>query len=112
MLEAEMHLTREAGRFHYGWFCNLAVDFNKSKESVAKKAFFVPEFSNSVISANEINEIRNNINYMLEAEDDADEEFFNDFTDPFQVEYGDPFKVEDDDPFKIEDGDPPAAGGD
>ena len=112
MLEAEMHLTREAGRFHYGWFCNLAVDFNKSEESVAKKAFFIPEFSSAVISSNEINEIRNNINYMLEAEDDADEEFFNDFTDPFQVEYGDPFKVEEDDPFKIEDGDPPAAGGD
>ena len=111
VLEAEMRVTREADRFHYGWFCNLAVDFNKSKESSAPKSFFAPEFTNSVLSFNEINEIRNNINYMLEAEDDADEEFFNDFTDPFQVEYGDPFEVGEDDPFEIEDGDPFATGG-
>ena len=105
MLEAEMHITHEADTFHYGWFCNLAVDFNKSKESVAKNAFFIPEFSNAVISANEINEIRNQINYMLEAEDDADEEFFSDFTDPFVIERGDPFVIEDD-PFEIDYSDP------
>ena len=110
VLEAEMHVTREAGRFHYGWFCNLAVDFNKSEESAAKKAFFIPNFSNSVISANEINEIRNQINYMLEAEDDADEEFFGDFTDPFQVDYGDPFEVDYGDPFEIEYDDPFVVG--
>lgn len=105
-LEAEMHVTREFGTFHYGWFLNLAVDFNKSKESVAKSPFFIPEFSSSVLSANEIGEIRNQINYMLEAEDDADEEFFNDFTDPFVTDSGDPFVVDGDDPFKIDYGDP------
>lgn len=112
VLEAEMHITREADRFHYGWFCNLAVDFNNSKESAVQKSFFVQEFSNSVISANEINEIRNNINYMLEAEDDADEEFFSDFTDPFQVEYGDPFEVDYGDPFKVDYEDPFVTGDD
>ena len=106
MLEAEMHITREAGTFHYGWFCNLAVDFNKSKESVQKSDFFIPEFSNAVLSATEIGEIRNQINYMLEAEDDADDEFFNDFTDPFVVETDDPFIVDNSDPFKIDDDDP------
>lgn len=105
MLEAEMHITRELGTFHYGWFCNLAVDFNKSKESVKKSSFFIPEFSNAVLSAAEIGEIRNQINYMLEAEDDADEEFFNDFSDPFVVETGDPFVVGAD-PFEIDYGDP------
>ena len=107
-----MHITREADTFHYGWFCNLAVDFNKSKESAAKNAFFVPKFSSSVISSNEINEIRNQINYMLEAEDDADEEFFNDFTDPFVVETGDPFEVDYGDPFEIDYSDPFVVGGD
>ena len=106
MLEAEMHITREAGTFHYGWFCNLAVDFNKSKDEVRKSAFFIPDFSNAVLSASEIGEIRNQINYMLEAEDDADEEFFSDFTDPFVVETGDPFVVDDDDPFKTDYSDP------
>ena len=106
VLEAEMHITREAGNFHYGWFCNLAVDFNKSKENVNRNAFFVPEFSNAVLSASEIGEIRNQINYMLEAEDDADEEFFSDFTDPFVVETGDPFEVGAEDPFEIDLGDP------
>lgn len=106
MLEAEMHVTREAGTFHYGWFCNLAVDFNKSKESVKNSALFLPEFSSSVLSASEIGEIRNQINYMLEAEDDADEEFFYDFTDPFVVETGDPFVIENADPFKVDYGDP------
>ena len=106
MLETEMHVTREFGRFHYGWFCNLAVDFNKSKESVKNNAFFVPDFSSAVLSASEIGEIRNQINYMLEAEDDADEEFFNDFTDPFVVETGDPFVVDSEDPFNIDYGDP------
>lgn len=105
-LEAEMHITREAGTFHYGWFCNLAVDFNKSKDEVRKSAFFIPDFSNAVLSASEIGEIRNQINYMLEAEDDADEEFFSDFTDPFVVETGDPFVVDDDDPFKTDYSDP------
>ena len=105
MLEAEMHITREMGTFHYGWFCNLAVDFNKSKENVKNNAFFVPEFSDAVLSASEIGEIRNQINYMLEAEDDADEEFFNDFTDPFVVESGDPFVIGED-PFEIDDSDP------
>ena len=100
MLEAEIHITRELGTFHYGWFCNLAVDFNKSKESVKKSSFFIPEFSNAVLSANEIDEIRNQINYMLEAEDDADEEFFNDFTDPFAVETEDPFVVDNEDQLK------------
>ena len=106
MLEAEMHLTREFGTFHYGWFCNLAVDFNKSGNSFGKNSSFIPEFSNAVISANEIGEIRNQINYMLDAEDDADEEFFNDFTDSFVVETGDPFVVDSEDPFKIDYGDP------
>ncbi len=105
-LEAEMHITREAGTFHYGWFCNLAVDFNKSKDEVRKSAFFIPDFSNAMLSASEIGEIRNQINYMLEAEDDADEEFFSDFTDPFVVETGDPFVVDDDDPFKTDYSDP------
>ena len=105
-LEAEMHITREAGTFHYGWFCNLAVDFNKSKDEVRKSAFFIPDFSNAVLSASEIGEIRNQINYMLEAEDDADEEFFSDFTNPFVVETGDPFVVDDDDPFKTDYSDP------
>ena len=105
MLEAEMHITRELGTFHYGWFCNLAVDFNKSKEGVKKSSFFIPEFSNAVLSAAEIGEIRNQINYMLAAEDDADEEFFNDFSDPFVVETGDPFVVGAD-PFEIDYGDP------
>ena len=105
MLEAEMHITRELGTFHYGWFCNLAVDFNKSKESVKKSPFFIPDFSNAVLSATEIGEIRNQINYMLEAEDDADEEFFNDFTDPFVVESGDPFVIDTEDPFEIDDSD-------
>ena len=105
MLEGEMHITREAGTFHYGWFCNLAIDFNKSKESVKKSALFIPEFSSAVLSASEIGEIRNQINYMLEAEDDADEEFFNDFTDPFVVETGDPFVVGAD-PFEVDYGDP------
>ena len=104
-LETEMHLTREFGNFHYGWFCNLAVDFNKSKENPKNNVFF-REFSNAVLSASEIGEIRNQINYMLEAEDDADEEFFNDFSDPFVVETDDPFVVETEDPFKIEDSDP------
>ena len=106
MLEAEMHITREFGTFHYGWFCNLAVDFNKSKETVKKDSLFVPDFSSAVLSASEIGEIRNQINYMLEAEDDADEEFFNDFTDPFVVETGDPFAIDSEDPFKIDYGDP------
>lgn len=105
MLEGEMRITREAGTFHYGWFCNLAIDFNKSKESPKKTAFFIPEFSSAVLSASEIGEIRNQINYMLEAEDDADEEFFNDFTDPFAVETGDPFVVGAD-PFEVDYGDP------
>ena len=106
MLEAEMHITREAGTFHYGWFCNLAVDFNKSKESAKKSPFFIPESGSAVLSASEISEIRNQINYMLEAEDDADEEFFNDFSDPFVVETGDPFVVEGADPFKVDYSDP------
>ena len=110
MLETEMHIMREFGTLHYGWFCNLAVDFNRSKESVSKNAFFVPEFSSAVLSAAEIGEIRNQINYMLDAEDDADEEFFNDFTDPFVVESGDPFVVDTEDPFKIDDGDTSAVG--
>ena len=105
VLEAEMHVTRELGTFHYGWFCNLAVDFNKSKDDVRKTAFFIPDFSNAVLSANEIGEIRNQINYMLEAEDDADEEFFSDFSDPFVVETGDPFVVGSD-PFEVDYGDP------
>ena len=49
--------------------------------------------------------VRFQINYMLEAEDDADEEFFNDFSDPFVVETGDPFVVGAD-PFEIDYGDP------
>ena len=101
-----MHITREAGTFHYGWFCNLVVDFNKSKESEKKSPFSIPDFSNAVLSAAEIGEIRNQINYMLEAEDDADDEFFNDFTDPFAVETEDPFVVNTEDPFKVDDDDP------
>ena len=112
VLEAEMRVTKEADRFHYGWFCNLAVDFNKSKENPAPKSFFASEFGSSVLSSNEINEIRNNINYMLEAEDDADEEFFSDFTDPFQVDYGDPFEVDYGDPFEIDYEDPFVTGDD
>ena len=106
MLEAEMHITREFGTFHYGWFCNIAVDFNKSKENAKKSAFFMPAFTNAVLSASEIGEIRNQINYMLEAEDDADEEFFNDFTDPFVVETDDPFVIDNSDPFEVDYGDP------
>ena len=106
MLEAEMHITRESGTFHYGWFCNLAIDFNKSKESVKKNPFFISDFTNAVISATEMSEIRNQINYMLEAEDDADEEFFNDFSDPFAVETDDPSAVDTDDPFKTDYDDP------
>ena len=94
MLEVEMHITREAGTFHYGWLCNLSVDLNKSEESVKKSSFFIPEFSNAVLSANEIDEIRNQINYMLEAEDDADEEFSSEFSDPFEVETGEVFEVD------------------
>jgi len=105
VLEAEMHITREAGTFHYGWFCNLAVDFNKSKDEAKKNSFFIPEFSSAVLSASEIGEIRNQINYMLEEEDDADEEFSIDFTDPFVVEDGDPFVVGAD-PFEVDYGDP------
>ena len=105
VLEAEMHITRELGTFHYGWFCNLAVDFNKSKESAKKSSFFIPDFSNAVLSATEIGEIRNQINYMLEAEDDADEEFSSEFSDPFVVETGDPFVVGAD-PFEVDYGDP------
>ena len=105
MFEAEMHITREAGSFHYGWFCNLAFDFNKSGESVKKSAFFIPEYSSAVLSATEIGEIRNQINYMLEAEDDADEEFSSDFSDPFVVDTGDPFVVGAD-PFEVDYGDP------
>ena len=105
-LEAEMHVTGEYGNFHYGWFLNLALDFNKSKEVAGKRPFFVPEFSSSVLSASEIGEIRNQINYMLEAEDDADEEFFSNFTDPFDTDSGDPFVVDTEDPFEVDYGDP------
>lgn len=112
VLEAEMHVTREADTFHYGWFCNLAVDFNKSRESVKKGSFFIPEFGSAVLSASELGEIRNQINYMLEAEDDADEEFFYDFSDPFAVDTEDPFVVDSDDPFVVDTEDPFKIGDD
>ena len=48
-------------------------------------------------------EIRNQINYMLEAEDDADEEFFSEFSDSFELETDDP---ESSDPFEIDYSDP------
>ncbi len=107
MLEAEMHITREAGTFHYSWFCNLAVDFNRSKET--NKAFFVPEFSNAILSAREIGEIRNQINYMLDAEDDADEEFFEDYQDLFDEDFEDYAETYCEDPFADDCDDPFAA---
>ena len=104
-LEMETHLTKEMGTFHYGWFCNLSVDFNKSKESVKINPVFFSNFGGSVLSATEIGEIRNQINYMLESEDDADEEFFENFADPFSVETDDPFEIDYGDPFYIDYGD-------
>ena len=107
-----MHVTREADTFHYGWFCNLAVDFNKSRESVKKGPLFIPESGSEVLSASELGEIRNQINYMLEAEDDADEEFFYDFSDPFAVDAEDPFVVDGEDPFVVDTEDPFKIGDD
>ncbi|MGI6393325.1 MAG: hypothetical protein ACOX2F_01110 [bacterium] len=74
MLSSEMRVTREFERYHFGWFCHLSVNFNKPESSKAKSPLLHGEkFGNVFISSEEMDEIRNQINYMLEAEDEENE---------------------------------------
>lgn len=80
--ETEIRLVKEFGDLNYGYYFNLVFDFNKHKKKLKAE---LPFLEKAFISATEMDEIRNQINYMLEAEDDANEEavdFIDEFYDP------------------------------
>lgn len=61
------------GRYHYGWFCFLTLDtFSKETAKTSRTAHF-KSFENIFITSEEMDEIRNRINYLLEEEDDGNE---------------------------------------
>ena len=74
MFSTEMRITKELGNYHYGWFCLFSFDFGDHQSS-GKKSFQkdYAEFENIFISSQEMDEIRDQINYMLEEEDEENE---------------------------------------
>lgn len=74
MFSAEMRITKELGNYHYGWFCLFSFDFGHSESSNIQKPWLQDEkFENVFISSQEMDEIRDQINYMLEEEDEENE---------------------------------------
>jgi hypothetical protein len=74
MFSTEMRITKELENYHYGWFCLFSFDFGHSESSNIKKPWLQDEkFENIFMSSQEMDEIRDQINYMLEEEDDENE---------------------------------------
>ncbi|HPA55977.1 MAG TPA: hypothetical protein PLX56_04500 [bacterium] len=74
MFSTEMRITKELGNYHYGWFCLFSFDFGHPDGSNIRTPRLQEEqFENIFISSEEMDEIRDQINYMLEEEEEENE---------------------------------------
>jgi hypothetical protein len=69
-----MRITKELGNYHYGWFCHFSFNFNHVNSSNVENPYLRDEkFENIFISSEEMDEIKDQINYMLEEEEEENE---------------------------------------
>lgn len=66
----EMRFVKEMDNFHYGVYGLFSLDFGSVKKTQEKLYIFKEDFENIFLSSEEMDEIRNQINYMLEEEDE------------------------------------------
>jgi hypothetical protein len=73
----EMRVVKELERYHYGWFCLFSLDFGQESVEKGKDHRHFEKFENIFISSVQMDEIRDQINYLLEDEDEEDETVFD-----------------------------------
>jgi len=74
IFSTEMRITKELEHYHYGWFCHLSFDSGRMESSKNRIPYLQDEkFENIFISSEEMDEIRDQINYMLEEEEEENE---------------------------------------
>ena len=118
VIDFEFDVRNENERVFYGFFCNFSIDINSPK---SRKKTFMSMKSFTFLSANELDEIRDQVNEYLDSTDDPDNvpsDFIDEFYSPFAFEEEDPedefvnYEEEDEpfwDDFYIDWSKPPAA---
>ena len=69
----EFRVIREFEDFHYGWYLSLSIRDGADLKNLKDQYFYTEESENIFLSSSEMDEIKNQINYLLESEDEADE---------------------------------------
>lgn len=90
VIDFEFDVRNENERVFYSFFCNFSIDINSSKNL---RKSFVPARSFTFLSAEELDEIRNQVNEYLDSTDDPDNvpsDFIDEFYSPFDFEEDDP----------------------
>lgn len=78
-MSIEMNIVKEMDNYHYGWFCQLSVDFGGTKNTPRSDYYRFEKFENIFLSSEEMDEIRNQINYLLEEEEEENETVIDPF---------------------------------
>lgn len=77
----EFRAVKEFENFHYGWYCSLTMDVGEKTEAPFPKNLYDEKFENVFLSSMEIDEIRDQVDDLLETEDEEDE-YDQNTTDP------------------------------
>lgn len=70
----EFRMVREFDDIHYGWYCSISIHENENPGKKPDGLLYTGEFENIFLSSEEMDEIKNRINYLLESEDEENEQ--------------------------------------
>lgn len=86
MLNFEFRAVNELDKTHFGWYCFLSIDMNRTSEKKFS-GYYDKKFSNIFISSEQIDEIRNQITDILEREDEDYENNSEDTADSSDISF-------------------------
>ncbi|HRZ80274.1 MAG TPA: hypothetical protein P5044_09720 [bacterium] len=70
----EFRVVREFDDIHYGWYCSISINAGQNHGKKPDGLLYSEEFGNIFLSSEEMDEIKNRINYLLESEDEENEQ--------------------------------------
>lgn len=73
LLGFEFKVVREFEDMHYGWYCSISIHEGDGLKISKDRYFYSEQFENIFLSSEEMDEIKNRINYLLETEDEENE---------------------------------------
>ncbi|HNW82807.1 MAG TPA: hypothetical protein PKG52_07950 [bacterium] len=66
----EFRVVREFENLHYGWYCSFSINEGPALKTERSQYYYNEQFENIFLNSEEMDEIKNQINYLLETEDE------------------------------------------